>query len=63
MLNKTVLTPNSTMPPLRNPFGGEIGYEAVDAGYVIIVTFIIFTMQSGFGLLESGIKIYWLVSS
>lgn len=28
--------------------------EALDAMWVIITTFIIFTMQTGFGLLESG---------
>jgi len=37
-----------------NPFGGAPGAEAVDAAWVIICTFIIFTMQSGFALLESG---------
>ena len=37
-----------------NSFGGADGQEAVDAAFVIINTFIIFTMQSGFGLLESG---------
>ena len=43
----------------RNGFGGEEGQEAIDAAYVIILTFIIFTMQSGFGLLESGnISVY-----
>jgi len=38
----------------ENPFGGASGMEAVDALWVILATFIIFTMQSGFGLLESG---------
>ena len=28
--------------------------DALDAMWVIITTFIIFTMQTGFGLLESG---------
>ena len=37
-----------------NPFGGVPGGEAIDAMWVIMATFIIFTMQSGFGLLESG---------
>jgi len=38
----------------ENNFGGAAGQEAIDAAFVIINTFIIFTMQSGFGLLESG---------
>ena len=37
-----------------NPFGGAVGQEGVDAMFVVIAAFIIFTMQSGFGLLESG---------
>ena len=44
---------NSTAAP-TNPFGGDAGGEAIDALWVIMATFIIFTMQSGFGLLESG---------
>lgn len=36
-------------------FGGDVGSEATDALWVILSTFIIFTMQSGFGLLESGL--------
>ena len=44
---------NSTVAP-TNPFGGDAGGEAIDALWVIMATFIIFTMQSGFGLLESG---------
>lgn len=44
---------NSTAAP-PNPFGGTPGGEAIDALWVIMTTFIIFTMQSGFGLLESG---------
>ena len=36
-----------------NPFGAE-GEAATDALWIIISAFIIFTMQSGFGLLESG---------
>ena len=39
---------------MANPFGGADGQEAVDAMWVILCAFIIFTMQSGFGLLESG---------
>ena len=48
---------NVTTTPLpANPFGGASGAEneATDALWVIMATFIIFTMQSGFGLLESG---------
>ena len=37
-----------------NKFGGAAGQEGTDALWVIITAFIIFTMQSGFGLLESG---------
>ena len=35
--------------------GGVAGKESVDAVWIIICTFIIFTMQSGFALLESGL--------
>uniref|UniRef100_A0A069DMW4 Ammonium transporter n=1 Tax=Clytia hemisphaerica TaxID=252671 RepID=A0A069DMW4_9CNID len=45
----------TTSAPADNPFGGSLGGEAIDALWVIMATFIIFTMQSGFGLLESGI--------
>ena len=38
-----------------NPFGGVPGQEGTDAVFIIISSFIIFTMLSGFGLLESGI--------
>jgi len=37
-----------------NPFGGSVGHDGTDASFVLISAFIIFTMQSGFGLLESG---------
>lgn len=37
-----------------NPFGGVPGQEGTDAVFIIISSFIIFTMLSGFGLLESG---------
>ncbi|XP_066936399.1 putative ammonium transporter 3 [Clytia hemisphaerica] len=50
--NDPVIETSSFEP--RNGFGGDSGSEAIDAAYVIISTFIIFTMQSGFGLLESG---------
>ena len=33
---------------------GATGQDGVDAMFVILAAFIIFTMQSGFGLLESG---------
>lgn len=39
---------------MANAFGGATGQEGTDAAFVIISAFIIFTMQSGFGLLESG---------
>lgn len=39
---------------MANPFGGADGQEGVDAMFVVICAFIVFTMQSGFGLLESG---------
>lgn len=39
---------------MTNNFGGANGQEGTDAAWVIITAFIIFTMQSGFGLLESG---------
>ena len=37
-----------------NDFGGTVGQEGVDGMFIIICSFIIFTMQSGFGLFESG---------
>lgn len=52
LINDSMLRVTTTSTP--NPFGGESGEEAVDALWVIMATFIIFTMQSGFGLLESG---------
>jgi len=51
IVNTTVVNDITTVD---NPFGGANGMEAVDALWVILATFIIFTMQSGFGLLESG---------
>ena len=38
-----------------NVLGGVAGKESVDAVWIIVCTFIIFTMQSGFALLESGL--------
>jgi len=37
-----------------NFYGGEAGRNDVDSGYIILCCFIVFTMQSGFALLESG---------
>ena len=37
-----------------NQFGGAVNEDGVDAMFILISAFIIFTMQSGFGLLESG---------
>ena len=51
--SNTPVIEKSSLEP-RNGFGGDAGSEAVDAAFVILSTFIIFTMQSGFGLLESG---------
>lgn len=42
-----------------NQFGGATGQDGADAAFVIICTFIVFTMQSGFGLLESGKSIFF----
>ena len=44
------MTNNSTV----SNFGGNIGQEAIDAVYVLFSTIIILSMQTGFGLLESG---------
>ena len=41
-----------------NVLGGVAGKESVDAVWIIICTFIIFTMQSGFALLESGVFLF-----
>ncbi|XP_057308412.1 putative ammonium transporter 3 [Hydractinia symbiolongicarpus] len=42
------------MANMSNPFGGKVDEEGTDALWIIISSFIIFTMQSGFGLFESG---------
>ena len=47
---------NSTDNVLR----GVAGKESVDAVWIIVCTFIIFTMQSGFALLESGLFLFLL---
>ena len=39
---------------MTNPFGGADGGEAIDAVWLILCTFIVFTMQPGFALLEAG---------
>ena len=41
--------------PTDSALGGVVGKESVDAVWIILSTFIIFTMQSGFALLESGL--------
>ena len=41
-----------TDSPLEGLTGRPIGYE--DATWILTSAFIIFTMQSGFGLIESG---------
>ena len=51
----TATTPNATTTAPDNALGGTFGQESVDAAWIIICTFIIFTMQSGFALLESGL--------
>lgn len=48
------LSETLTRMPDPNPFGGAPAQEGTDASFVLICAFIIFTMQSGFGLLESG---------
>ena len=46
---------------MSNPFGGENTWEPVDAAWVILCAFIVWTMQPGFVLLESGINFSWLM--
>lgn len=41
-----------TDSPLEGLTGRPIGYE--DATWILTSAFIVFTMQSGFGLIESG---------
>ena len=38
-----------------NFFGGAPGFDSQDAGYIVLCCYVVFTMQSGFALLESGI--------
>jgi len=45
-------TSSSVEFPLEGLTGRPIGYE--DATWILTSAFIIFTMQSGFGLIESG---------
>ena len=40
--------------PEPNFFGGQDGFNSQDAGYIILCCYVVFTMQSGFALLESG---------
>lgn len=42
----------STERPLEGLTGRPIGYD--DATWILTSAFIVFTMQSGFGLIESG---------
>ena len=66
MESTTTTTPytNTTVTSLPdNPLGGNFGEESVDAAWIIICTFIIFTMQSGFALLESGLFDYCFLFS
>lgn len=37
-----------------NKFGGKVDEEAIDAFFVLFSTIAILSMQTGFGLLESG---------
>ena len=48
------LTTTTALPD--NKLGGTFGQESVDAVWIIVCTFIIFTMQSGFAMLESGLN-------
>lgn len=50
----------STERPLEGLTGRPIGYD--DATWILTSAFIVFTMQSGFGLIESGMYMqlqYW----
>ena len=52
---------NSTASPPTNALGGRFDQEPVDAVWIVVCTFIIFTMQSGFALLESGLFVLLLL--
>lgn len=55
MNNNSDLTPTSSVVASEHPQVDEFdGMEAGDATWILTSAFIIFTMQSGFGLLESG---------
>ena len=45
-------------PYMTNPFRGENGWEALDASWMILCTFIVFTMQPGFALQEAGTSFF-----
>ena len=45
----------STERPLEGLTGRPIGYD--DATWILTSAFIVFTMQSGFGLIESGMYV------
>ena len=54
----SVMPSNLTIPkrittPAKNDFG-NYGAAATDAIWTLYASFLIFTMQSGFGILESG---------
>ena len=44
---------NATLPETVNAFGNS-GLDSSDAIWTLFAAFLIFTMQSGFALLESG---------
>ena len=50
------MSENKTVNVLSG-FGGDVGMEPIDTVWLILCTFIILTMQTGFGLFESGISI------
>ena len=45
-------------PNMTKPFRIENGWGPVDAGWVILCTFIVFTMQPGFALQEAGTSFF-----
>ena len=48
--------PTTNTPPAApaNFFGGGPGKDDLDAAYITLCMIVVFTMQSGFALLESG---------
>ena len=51
-------TIDMTTLTVTSAFGGEKGWEPVDAGWMILCTFIVFTMQPGFALQEAGTSFF-----